>query len=165
MSMSVPPRLAARLELAYERHEARGFHAKTILVCELTGKAWAADTFRHRFAQVREAAAAARPSIADAWFMDLRDTSVTTLALAGSTIPEICAVTGHSETSAHQVLKHYLALNSEMADSAIAKLLAYEERRATEGSESQYFCAIIGLSQLPDSWQRRGYAPNHYGHS
>ena len=43
-------------------------------------------------------------------FLDLRDTAVTRLALAGCTVAEIRAITGHSMQSVHQVLAHYLAL-------------------------------------------------------
>lgn len=56
---------------------------------------------------------------------DLRDTAVTWLALAGATIPEIAAVTGHSLESITSVLKHYLARHPEMADHAIAKLVEW----------------------------------------
>jgi hypothetical protein len=37
--------------------------------------------------------------LADAWYMDHRDTAVTNLAEAGCTVPEICAISGHSERS------------------------------------------------------------------
>ncbi|MDR3372869.1 MAG: hypothetical protein P4L98_03985 [Ancalomicrobiaceae bacterium] len=57
----------------------------------------------------------------------MRDTSVTWLARAGCTVPEICAVTGHSLQSATQVLKHYLATHAEMADNAIKKALVWIE--------------------------------------
>lgn len=56
---------------------------------------------------------------------DLRDTAVTWLANAGCSIPEICSITGHSMKTAHDILKHYLAMNPELADSAIGKLIAW----------------------------------------
>ena len=34
--------------------------------------------------------------------------------------------------SIQHILKHYLALNTEMADGAIAKLIAWEEQKANE---------------------------------
>lgn len=144
------PRLARCLDEAEARIAARWPQAKTILVCELTGRPWHEDTFTHHFAEVREAAAqgaattdttAARepcPSIADAWFMDLRDTAITNLAAAGNTIPYICSISGHAEGSATQILRHYLALNSEMADGAIAKLIAWEDsKQAKAGGDGQ----------------------------
>jgi hypothetical protein len=75
--------------------------------------------------QTGECIVEACPSLASFWDEDFRDTAVTWLALAGSTIPEICSITGHSFQSATQVLKHYLALHPDMADSAIAKLVAW----------------------------------------
>lgn len=58
---------------------------------------------------------------------DLRDTSVTWQALAGATVPEICAITGHQLDSATRILKHYLARHPEMGDAAIAKMIEWYE--------------------------------------
>jgi hypothetical protein len=42
-------------------------------------------------------------------FGDLRGTAVTRLALSGCTVPEICAITGHSHAEANATLEaHYL---------------------------------------------------------
>jgi hypothetical protein len=65
------------------------------------------------------------PSLADFRDQDLRDTAVVWMALAGATIPEIISVTGHTPTSAHTILKHYLAQHPEMADAAIGKMIAW----------------------------------------
>ncbi|RWN20371.1 MAG: hypothetical protein EOR94_13245 [Mesorhizobium sp.] len=73
-------------------------------------------------------------TLADFQEPDLRDTAVTWLALAGCTIPEICAITGHSLTSATRVLKHYLAVHPEMADSAIRKMAAWYDA----GGETEF---------------------------
>lgn len=88
--------------------------------------------YTHSLTEMTASAAVAEETPADptpAWFMDTRDTAVTKLAEAGCTIPEICAITGHDEESAYKVLKHYLALNGSMADAAIAKFVAFEERK------------------------------------
>lgn len=61
-------------------------------------------------------------------FPDLRDTAVTWYARAGSTVPEIAAITGHSLKSIYDILKHYLALDGEMADNAVKKLVDYMQR-------------------------------------
>lgn len=74
------------------------------------------------------------PSVASLWDLDFRDTAVTWMALAGATIPEICAVTGHELETATQVLKHYLARHPEMADSAIGKMVAWYEA----GGETEF---------------------------
>lgn len=42
-------------------------------------------------------------------------------------IPGICAISGHSERAAGDILKHYLDLTGEMADAAIKKLVEYEK--------------------------------------
>ncbi len=68
------------------------------------------------------------PSLTDFTDQDLRDTSVTWLALAGSTVPEIIAVTGHSATAATEILKHYLGRHPELADHAIAKMVIWLEK-------------------------------------
>lgn len=65
------------------------------------------------------------PSLTGFRDQDLRDTAVTWLALAGCTVPEIAAVTGHSLQSITSVLEHYLARHPELADHAIAKLVAW----------------------------------------
>lgn len=65
------------------------------------------------------------PALAGFRDQDLRDTAVTWLALAGATIPEIAAVTGHSLQSITSVLEHYLARHPELADHAIAKLVTW----------------------------------------
>ncbi|YBV97555.1 hypothetical protein M1D80_11945 [Phyllobacteriaceae bacterium JZ32] len=65
------------------------------------------------------------PSLKSFMELDLRDTAVTWLALAGATIPEICSITGHTMVSATRILKHYLARHPEMADSAIGKMIAW----------------------------------------
>jgi hypothetical protein len=65
------------------------------------------------------------PSLADFWDLDLRDTAVTWMALAGATVPEIIAVTGHTLESATRILKHYLARHPEMADSAMRKMVEW----------------------------------------
>jgi integrase len=54
-------------------------------------------------------------------FHDIRGTTVTMLAEAGCTLPEIVAITGHSLRSAQDILERYLARTSRLAESAIAK--------------------------------------------
>ncbi|OKO67651.1 hypothetical protein AC629_42600 [Bradyrhizobium sp. NAS80.1] len=68
------------------------------------------------------------PSLAGFTFPDLRDTAVTWYARAGSTVPEIASITGHSLASIYQILKHYLALDGELADNAVKKLVEWMER-------------------------------------
>ncbi|CAK0756244.1 Phage integrase family protein [Azospirillaceae bacterium] len=137
VSVPLHPRAAARYRASLIRRTAEKTKAATVLWHEQTGKPWVAYTFRHLFAEIRTVAAVDCPSLVDVWFMDTRDTAVTQLAQAGCTIPEICAITGHEEGSAYQVLKHYLALNGEMADSAIRKLVVWDEQKRAKSSTNR----------------------------
>jgi hypothetical protein len=117
-----------------------GTRPVTIMVDETTGETYKLDTYRHVFAEVRALAIAGSaalglapcPSLAmrDAETpglkhdQDLRDTGVTWLARADNTLPEICAISGHSLQSAQTVIKHYLGAYAALADSGIDKLVA-----------------------------------------
>lgn len=66
-------------------------------------------------------------------FSDLRGTAVTRLALAGCTVPEICAITGHSHAEANAILEaHYLHRDPQIAWNAIRKLEAFTAELQTE---------------------------------
>jgi integrase len=54
-------------------------------------------------------------------FHDIRGTTVTMLAEAGCSVPEIVTITGHSLRRAQEILDKYLARTSRLAESAIAK--------------------------------------------
>lgn len=54
-------------------------------------------------------------------FHDLRGTAVTLLSAAGCTIPQICAITGHTLESATRILRHYLAQTEAIAKAAILR--------------------------------------------
>lgn len=59
----------------------------------------------------------------DLHFNDLRGTAVTRLALAGCSVPEIAAITGHSMRDVERILEaHYLGGRIQLADQAIEKL-------------------------------------------
>lgn len=134
------PHVAARLDAALDRNGAAkvvrlGDAAadRPIIVSETTGRAYKADNFRHVFAEIRtaatETAAAAgdhdlAADIAAVEFLHLRHTAATRLAEHGATIPEIAAITGHSETAATQILERYLVRTTALARSAFARLKA-----------------------------------------
>lgn len=119
------PQLLARLAAIRAR---RKDLLPQILFNPRTGAPFKGDDFRHRYAALRRRAALACPSLATFMFMDLRDTGVTRLALAGCTVPEIAAISGHSMETIHAILKHYLELSEAHADAAIEKLRAWMER-------------------------------------
>jgi integrase len=54
-------------------------------------------------------------------FHDIRGTTVTMLAEAGCSLPEIVSITGHSLRRAQEILDKYLARTSKLAANAIAK--------------------------------------------
>ncbi len=128
------PRLAERLAQTKARVAALKLQLglrdlpRTIIVDETTARPYNEFTYRHVFADVRAEAAKAMPSLATKRDQDLRDTAVTWLARAGCTLPEIASITGHSLRSIHNVLKHYLAITPELADSAITKLVAWMDK-------------------------------------
>lgn len=126
--------LAAKTAERHEEIEELFTHA---ILDERNWKPFNASHYSHTFGEVRQVAVDGvknedgswklEPvkSLADFWDMDLRDTSVVWMALAGSTVPEIISVTGHTIESATRILKHYLARHPEMADHAIGKMLAW----------------------------------------
>jgi integrase len=70
--------------------------------------------------------AKAKAGIEGVNFSDLRGTAVTRLALAGCSVPEICAITGHSHAEANAILEaHYLHRDPQIAWNAIRKLEAF----------------------------------------
>ena len=52
-------------------------------------------------------------------FNDLRGTAVTLLAEAKATIPQICAITGHTLQSATRILERYLSMTEALSSAAI----------------------------------------------
>lgn len=146
VAVRLAPPVVARLAAAKARLESFGVTPgglTPLVLCEMTGRAWNAWTFSHRFAAVRAAAAADCPSLQagehglGVTFQDLRDTGITRLASGGATIPEIAAVSGHSEKSVYGTLRHYLALGQDLADSAIDKAVQAWEREQAKNENGQ----------------------------
>ena len=117
--------LEATIGNAMKRRAAAGVIAPLMIVNEATWQPYTTRTYNRHFNLVRERAVKMQPTLADFTDQDLRDTAVTWLARAGCDIPEICSITGHSLKSAVTVLRHYLALDAELADRAIEKLIGY----------------------------------------
>lgn len=119
--------LAERLAMIRARQGAAGIVdlalARRVILDR--GQPYAVNRFRKHWQIVRATAAETMPSIGDKLFLDLRDTAITRLALAGCTVPEIRAISGHSLETVHQVLVHYLALDDRLAASAITRLKAW----------------------------------------
>jgi integrase len=108
------------LKTALDSTKSAGRLAATILT-NTRGKSWTEDGFRASWRKAFEGSGLA----ADLHFHDLRGTAVTRLALAGSTVPQIAAITGHSLKDVAQILDaHYLGGAAELAEAAITKLNA-----------------------------------------
>jgi hypothetical protein len=120
-----PPLLAigrARLDAIRQRWSAERVRPTSVIVCELTGKPWSADTFRHHFAQIRAAVAKAMPAVSGKQFRDTRDTTVTYCIEAGLTLEQTCSRTLHKPSRAQAVIeKHYGAIRQDVADQAALK--------------------------------------------
>lgn len=117
----------ARLDAAAERRKAKGIISPFAHLNEGTWEQWNAYTYRNLFSDIRAVAAKKMPTLKTVMEKDLRATGVTWMALAGNTLPQICAVSGHSMQGAHTILKHYLALHPEMATTAIGNLVTWYE--------------------------------------
>jgi integrase len=82
------------------------------------GKPWTEDGFRTSWDTAFK-----KTGLGDLHFHDLRGTAVTRLALAGCTVPEIAALTGHPMHTVERILEaHYLGGKFELAENAIRKL-------------------------------------------
>jgi integrase len=140
VSIKKAPELVKRLEAAEVRRAEKGIETDYVVFNERGKAPFQGSYYSHTLLDVRRALAAGlpdalgnptvepMPSVMTLTDQDLRDTAVTWLARAGCTIPEICAITGHSFKTATEILKHYLALDETMADSAIDKLTAWHAK-------------------------------------
>ena len=95
---------------------------QTILQSACTSRALAFTyPFKKRYFAEQWERTCVAAGIVDLHFHDIRGTTVTLLAEAGCTVPEIVAITGHSLRRAQEILDKYLARTSKLAASAIAK--------------------------------------------
>ncbi len=94
------------------------------LILREDGALYDKRSFNVNFVKVRDVAKAIDFSFGGLKYLDLRDTAVTRLALAGCSMAELSAITGHSLKTIQEIMKHYLVIQLEMADAAIAKLNA-----------------------------------------
>jgi integrase len=88
-----------------------------VVLTTKTGRAFTKRYFAEQWEQTCKVA-----GITDLHFHDIRGTTVTMLAEAGCTLPEIVAITGHTLRRAQDILDKNLARTSKQAESAIAKL-------------------------------------------
>lgn len=90
------------------------------ILCNTRGQRWTVAGFTTSWRKACDAA-----GIRDVTFHDLRGTTVTRLALAGCSIAEIAAITGHSPKDISAILHtHYLGGQKDLARQAINRLEA-----------------------------------------
>ena len=89
-----------------------------MMLTQVDGHPWTSDGFRSSWKK-----AVAKAGITGLTFHDIRGTAVTRLAVAGCTIPQIAAITGHSLKDVSEILDaHYLNRDPALAEAAISKL-------------------------------------------
>jgi integrase len=98
-----------------------------VILTTKTGRAYSKRYFAEQWEATCKAA-----DIVDLHFHDIRGTTVTMLAEAGCTLPEIVSITGHTLRRAQDILDKYLARTSKLAESAIAK---FENVMATDSAK------------------------------
>ena len=126
LPIDMVPGLAGRLEEERQRQKKADVTATSLIVCELTGKAWNVHTFRAQFNKIRERAAKDLDECTAVIFQRLRHTAITRLAEAGVDPSGISSITGHSLQTINQILEHYLVRTKKMATQAFAIRLAAE---------------------------------------
>jgi integrase len=91
----------------------------TTILCTSRGTPWTEDGFQTSWGKAYKRSGLA-PGL---HFHDFRGTAVTRLALAGCTVPQIAAITGHSLKDVQEILDaHYLGGRIQLAEQAIEKL-------------------------------------------
>lgn len=96
-----------------------------ILTNKRDKRPWTADGFNTSWSKARKKA-----GITDLTFHDLRGTAVTRLALAGCSVAQIAAITGHSLKDVESILDaHYLGGKTELAEEAIRKLETFQSTK------------------------------------
>jgi hypothetical protein len=100
--------LKSTLDAAYRR--------AAVILTTKTGRSYSKRYLAQQWEKTCKAA-----GIVDLHFHDIRGTTVTMLAEAGCTLPEIVSITGHTLRRAQDILDKYLARTSKLAESEIAK--------------------------------------------
>ncbi|MEM6496615.1 MAG: tyrosine-type recombinase/integrase [Pseudomonadota bacterium] len=106
------------------RHLLATTHRRSPLMCVNTHRQpWTSSGFQSSWGK-----ACKRAKIDGLTFQDIRGTTVTMLAEAGCSVPEICAITGHTLKSATQILETYLSRTRELATAAIVRLEDHQKQ-------------------------------------
>lgn len=95
-----------------------------VILTTPSGRPYTGKNFRQQW----KAACRAAQLPEDLHFHDVRGTTVTLLAHAGASIPQIAAITGHSLKQVNSILEKYLSRTSELAGGAI---VLFENAKST----------------------------------
>jgi integrase len=91
-----------------------------LILTNTFGRPWTSDGFRTSWGKACD-----RAGVTGLTFHDLRGTAVVRLAIAGASVPQIAAVTGHSLKDVETILDaHYLGRDIQLAEAAVLKLEA-----------------------------------------
>jgi len=126
LPVGLVPHLVARLEAELQRAAKLKVQPTTLLVCETTAAPWKEYHFRHVVQQIRAAAVATCPELADLWFMHLRHTAITRLAEAGCSNGLIATISGHSQSTVQLMIDRYMIRTAAMARAAFQARLDKE---------------------------------------
>jgi hypothetical protein len=166
LPVGMVPHLVQRIREEVARQDARWIVSTSLIVSETTGRPYRPDHFRHLFAEIRDVAArgdeelglppcptfdvdflvpeatetdpdAFRINFEQLQFRHLRHTAVVRMAEAGLDLVLISAVTGHSENSVNQIIKHYAIKTARMARKAFEQRLAHEGLTPTPKNEEK----------------------------
>ena len=106
------------LEQARSRYRSEGKPLPETILATERGTQWTESGFRASWRK-----ACIKAGISGLTFHDLRGTAVTRLAIAGATVPEIAAITGHSLKEVGTILDtHYMHRDPALGEAAIRKL-------------------------------------------
>lgn len=118
------PELAAEITAKRERQAASATPSTHVCICEMTGRPWQEDTFRHEFRRI--ATLAGIP--ADLQFRDLRATAATELSDAGADVIDLSTHTTHQTV---QMARRYARRTPAQFQRAAAKRLAARNKGKT----------------------------------
>jgi len=111
VEIPVMPQLRQGLDRAHRNNA-------LMLISERTGKSYSKDHFGDIFREVR-----IKAGLSDNFqFRDFRRTSIVLMAMAGCTVPEITAISGHTNAEVTDILETYMPRNSHMARNAVDKM-------------------------------------------
>lgn len=104
------------------RLDGSGASSGPMILCEATSRPWEARAAANAFRRILSAHIKAHPETASALtglqLRDARRSGFLHAVRQGGTVPEVCAMSGHSLDEGYSILEHYLPKTPDMADKA-----------------------------------------------